>query len=107
MLTSLAPSNSSPSGLLNVNGTLLFEANDGTHGLQLWKSDGTVAGTLMITNFSHGLPTNLQFGLFSPIVIGPMFFLKHRTPMAISSSGSQIARLPAQPNLPMTPLYVG
>jgi ELWxxDGT repeat protein len=78
MLTSLAPSNSSPSGLLNVNGTLFFEANDGTHGLQLWKSDGTVAGTTMVTNFSQGL-SNFTQGLAgnftSPIAFnGNVFF---------------------------------
>src|SRR5262249_11234704 len=29
--------------LTNVNGTLFFAANDGTHGFELWKSDGTAA----------------------------------------------------------------
>ena len=34
--------------LTNVNGTLFFVANDGTHGLELWKSDGTASGTVMV-----------------------------------------------------------
>jgi ELWxxDGT repeat protein len=37
-----------PRYLTNVNGTLFFAANDGTHGLELWKSDGTSAGTVMV-----------------------------------------------------------
>jgi ELWxxDGT repeat protein len=41
------PYNSYPSNLTNVNGTLFFTANDGTHGLQVWKSDGTPAGTTL------------------------------------------------------------
>jgi ELWxxDGT repeat protein len=35
--------------LTEFNGTLFFTANDGIHGEQLWKSDGTEAGTVMLT----------------------------------------------------------
>jgi ELWxxDGT repeat protein len=34
--------------LTNVAGTLYFVANDGTNGRQLWKSDGTESGTLLV-----------------------------------------------------------
>ncbi len=40
-----------PNHLTNVNGTLYFTANDGTHGAAgtaLWKSDGTSAGTTLV-----------------------------------------------------------
>ena len=33
-----------PSSLTAVGGTLFFTADDGTHGQELWKSDGTEAG---------------------------------------------------------------
>jgi ELWxxDGT repeat protein len=34
--------------LASVNGTLYFAGDDGTHGMEVWKSDGTAAGTVMI-----------------------------------------------------------
>jgi len=39
---------SDPKNLTNVNGTLFFTANDGTHGTELWKSNGTAAGTVLV-----------------------------------------------------------
>ena len=39
---------SDPTYLANVNGTLYFRANDGINGFELWKSDGTEAGTVMV-----------------------------------------------------------
>jgi len=42
------PSGSFPSRLTSANGTLFFMADDGVHGRELWKSDGTAAGTIMV-----------------------------------------------------------
>ena len=41
-----------PDWLTNVGGTLFFSANDGTHGDELWKSDGTEAGTVMVKDIN-------------------------------------------------------
>jgi len=45
---------SNPLGLTDVNGTLFFAADDGTHGFELWKSDGTSAGTTLVKDIYPG-----------------------------------------------------
>src|SRR3989339_376275 len=46
----------------NVNGILYFSANDGINGKELWKSDGTETGTIMVMDINPGsasaLPSN-------------------------------------------------
>lgn len=47
-----------------LNGSLYFSANDGSHGWELWKTDGTTAGTVMVKDISAdniygSLPTGL------------------------------------------------
>lgn len=37
-----------PASLTNVDGTLFFTADDGQHGGELWRSDGTEAGTELV-----------------------------------------------------------
>lgn len=43
-----------PEKFCDVNGTLFFTANDGINGRELWKSDGTESGTVLIKNISSG-----------------------------------------------------
>jgi ELWxxDGT repeat protein len=47
--------------LVNVNGELYFGADDGTHGTQLWKSDGTADGTVPVTDLN---PSPFPRGIF-------------------------------------------
>ena len=45
---------SSPAVLQNVNGELFFQATNGAHGVELWTSDGTETGTVLVQNILGG-----------------------------------------------------
>jgi ELWxxDGT repeat protein/YD repeat-containing protein len=45
---------SSPGAAVTLNGTLFFAASDGTNGSELWKSDGTSAGTVQVKDIATG-----------------------------------------------------
>jgi ELWxxDGT repeat protein len=53
-------SNSGPAQLINLNGTLLFSSTDGSDGIspiaggELWRSDGTPAGTVLVKDINPG-----------------------------------------------------
>jgi ELWxxDGT repeat protein len=47
-------SGSYPNFFANVNGTLFFQANNGTSGLELWKSNGTSTGTVLVRDIWAG-----------------------------------------------------
>jgi trimeric autotransporter adhesin len=44
----------SPGNSANLNGALLFVANDGTNGYELWRSDGTSDGTTLVKDIRPG-----------------------------------------------------
>ena len=48
------PASSSPDNLTNVDGMLYFTADDGVHGRELWKTDGTQAGTELVKDINLG-----------------------------------------------------
>ena len=45
---------SNPRDFIDVDGTLYFTANDGIHGRELWKSDGTQLGTTLVKDIRPG-----------------------------------------------------
>ncbi len=53
-LTSCCDLSSIPAELTNVNGALYFIADNGTHGRELWRSNGTEAGTQMMKDIYPG-----------------------------------------------------
>ena len=61
-----------PRYLTNVGGTLFFSANDGTHGVELWRSDGTAGGTQMVDDINPG--SGSSYPQYLTNVDGTLFF---------------------------------
>jgi ELWxxDGT repeat protein len=58
--------------LINVNGTLFFAANNGVSGDELWKSNGTTAGTVLVRDIYPG--NNGSFPRYMANMNGTLFF---------------------------------
>ena len=66
---------SSPSGLVNVNGTLFFSVYNGTSSGELWKSDGTEAGTERVKVICSANCSPDSIPTFLTDVNGMLFFV--------------------------------
>ncbi|RCJ40764.1 hypothetical protein A6770_10175 [Nostoc minutum NIES-26] len=58
--------------LTSVNNTLYFFANDGTHGGELWQSDGTAEGTVLVEDINPGAGSSDIFELTN--IDGTLYF---------------------------------
>src|SRR5262249_2435079 len=54
-----------PDTLTSFNGEVFFVADDGSNGLELWKSNGTAAGTVMVQDLNAG-PSGSNPGELTP-----------------------------------------
>ena len=59
-----------------IGSTLFFPANDGINGTELWRSDGTVAGTFMVTDLFQGFAEGLtnQANLYANTFTNQVYF---------------------------------
>jgi ELWxxDGT repeat protein len=57
------PNDSTPQGLAAVGSEVFFSADDGAHGAELWKSDGTAQGTVMVKDIRPGLVGSSPAGI--------------------------------------------
>jgi ELWxxDGT repeat protein len=55
-----APQSSSPNALIDVNGTMFLRAYDPVRGQELWKTDGTAAGTTLVKDIMPGWAGSVQ-----------------------------------------------
>ena len=51
------PNSSSPKNLITVGSSVFFQASDGKGGVDLWKTDGTSAGTVLVKHILSGNPS--------------------------------------------------
>jgi ELWxxDGT repeat protein len=66
-----------PTPLVNANDTAFFIANDGIHGNELWKTDGTPDGTRLVKDLNPGLQGAFDSATSQTLtaVNGTVFFL--------------------------------
>ncbi|MBK8293423.1 MAG: hypothetical protein IPK93_01090 [Solirubrobacterales bacterium] len=63
------------SDYIDFGGILYFRANDGTNGLELWRSDGTALGTFMVKDISgNAAGDSMSFGASFAESNGQLFF---------------------------------
>jgi ELWxxDGT repeat protein len=84
-----------PTSLTNANGTLFFVASDGVHHNTLWKSDGTVAGTLPVSDSLRLLGAGCSCSSWLTNVDRTLFSSRTTTCMAMNC-GRPTAQQPAQ-----------
>ena len=54
-----------PTDFTEAGGLLFFIANEGEHGRELWRTDGTSAGTVLVRDVNPGPDAGLDFGLLA------------------------------------------
>ena len=83
---------SSPGNAVTLASELFFRANDGSTGNELWKSDGTAAGTTLVKDVNVGAGSGFNFAITT--FDGLVYFAG--TKASTRSSGAATARIRAR-----------
>lgn len=67
-------SSSYPASMTRVGQTIFFIAADGIHGRELWKTDGTPGGTVMVKDVQPGAGSGLDNSVIFSVVGSKLFF---------------------------------
>jgi ELWxxDGT repeat protein len=59
---------------IRVGNTAYFTAHDGVTGVELWKTDGTTAGTVLVKDIRPGLASGVGYTNFGATADGTVFF---------------------------------
>ncbi len=59
--------------LVTLDANTFFSANDGTHGFELWRTDGTSVGTTMVKDLNSGIASSNPFQFIN--LNGTIYFL--------------------------------
>lgn len=70
----IGQNSTSPDNLVNVNGRLFFVASDDSHGRELWTTDGTLAGTVLVKDIQSGSASGAVSGSRTAVAIGSTLF---------------------------------
>ena len=92
-----------PSFFTAIENRLYFVADDGTHGYELWTSNGTAAGTRMVMDINAGSPDGIPMsaGHFSLLQAGEYLYFN----AVDGSHGNEIWVLNPSRNAVPTPLF--
>ena len=72
---------------VDFGGQLYFSGNDGVNGSELWKTDGTLAGTTMVTNTSTAIAFGGHFSASHFLVVGSTMYM---AASGIYASGNEL-----------------
>ena len=74
--SSLSDANNSTTNFTLFNNKLYFFCNDGTHGNELWETDGTTAGTVLVSDVNPGSGSSFpSYGQKPVILNGELYFV--------------------------------